>query len=62
MDNQEHVLGLESEVSSQLTMTTGNELEILSWQIYILRVQSSILESVRLGKQYDKQIPNVKSH
>jgi hypothetical protein len=62
MDNQEHALGLESAVSSQQTMATGNDLEILSWQIYILHVQNSILESVRLGEQYDKQIPKVKSH
>jgi len=47
MTNQ-HALGLESAGSSQQTMTTGNDLEILSWQIYILRVQNSVLETVRL--------------
>jgi hypothetical protein len=41
-----HALGLESAGSSQQTMTTGNDLEILSWQIYIFHVQNSVLETV----------------
>jgi hypothetical protein len=48
MTNQ-HALGLEPAGSSQLTMTTGNDLEILSWQIYILRVQNSVLETAGPG-------------
>jgi len=48
-------------------MTTGNDLEILSWQIYILHVQNSVPETCKATdemtlQQYDKQIPKVKSH
>lgn len=47
MTNQ-HALGLESAGSSQQT-TTANDPEILSWQIYILCVQKSVLETVGPG-------------
>jgi len=51
MTNQ-YALGLESAGSSQQTMTTGNYLEILSWQIYILHVQNSVLETVGPGMKW----------
>jgi hypothetical protein len=45
----QHALGLESAGSSQQTMKTGIDLEILSWQIYILHVQNSVLETAGPG-------------
>jgi len=44
--NNQYELGLELASSSKQTMTTGNDLEILSWQIYILCVPNSVLETV----------------
>jgi hypothetical protein len=65
MTNQ-HALALESAGSSQQTMTTGNDLEIVFANIYFVCPKFCFgdcrARDEMTLQQYDKQIPKVKSH